>query len=90
MSEFYVVSVKHTNGNHIIWWCPDRRGYTRYLDRAGRYTEEEIERHSLNDGRHTKAIPCELADSMALRCVRNEYEDRLKLGLEVKTINEVE
>lgn len=29
------------SNEHRCWWAPKRRGYTRYLGAAGRYTVEE-------------------------------------------------
>ncbi len=29
------------SNEHRLWWCADRRGYTRFIENAGRYTLEE-------------------------------------------------
>jgi hypothetical protein len=38
MKEYLIWS-----NQHGMWWGPDRCGYTRVIDGAGRYTKEEAE-----------------------------------------------
>lgn len=41
MIEFYILSLKHSRlGAPLVWWGPGGRGYTRYMDEAGRYSGE--------------------------------------------------
>lgn len=68
MEKFYVVSVKHTlkTCDFILLWGPDARGYTHSLERAGKYTHEEImsQQDYYNNGNHTVAVPCSVIDSL--------------------------
>ena len=48
------------HGGVYLWWCPGR-SYTRYLEHAGRYTEEEV-RRIVADGRE---VAVRLADAKA-------------------------
>lgn len=52
-----IASLKHTNkdGEHIIFWRPDHRGYTAVLERAGHYNDAESAK--LNDGLDCLAVP---------------------------------
>jgi hypothetical protein len=52
---FYILSLKHTRGDYILWWGPNRCGYTTDLKNAGLYSEEDAMR--INDGLSTMAIP---------------------------------
>lgn len=31
-------------GNAVLWWAVDSRGYTTEIDKAGKYTHEEVKR----------------------------------------------
>src|SRR6185369_5534985 len=37
---FYIQDTTTYVGDFILWWRPDRKGYTTNLDEAGAYTEE--------------------------------------------------
>ena len=30
------------NGNLAVWWCPEGKGYTVFLDEAGVYSKAEV------------------------------------------------
>ncbi|MDF3868436.1 hypothetical protein P3W53_28530 [Pseudomonas denitrificans (nom. rej.)] len=69
MTEFIVISVKHTKRRHkaITLWRPADRGYCWTLERAGRYEEAHV-LHSLgyyNSGCTNIAVPLELAEQLA-------------------------
>lgn len=67
MSQFYILSLKHTNRQHehITVWQRFHRGYTPVLgDYAGRYCFGEAV--ALNDGADCIAVPCAVADAIAL------------------------
>lgn len=70
MTEFYVVSLKHTKRSepYITLWRENDRGYTLYPECAGKYSEEQI-RDRLgyyDDGDRTMAVPCYLLDAIAV------------------------
>lgn len=56
--QYYIISLTGTKGDFILWWCPDCRGYTRYLSGAGLYDEDDVERRKsyLNNGHETLAV----------------------------------
>jgi hypothetical protein len=37
---YYVQDTRQMVGNCMLWWCPDRKGYTTQIDEAGLYTYE--------------------------------------------------
>jgi hypothetical protein len=39
VADLYLIHSNH----HKLWWGPDGRGYTRYVDRAGRYELADTE-----------------------------------------------
>ncbi|WP_042424425.1 hypothetical protein [Geomicrobium sp. JCM 19039] len=41
--NYYILSLKRTSGDVFTWWRPDCRGYTQDLNKAGIYTEEELQ-----------------------------------------------
>jgi hypothetical protein len=76
--QFYILSLKHSKlptaadrSEHLIWWGPDNCGYTGTLDRAGRYTEEQIagEPAYYDNGHSTVALDCDVVDAYARRTV---------------------
>lgn len=73
MTEYYILCLKELGAYRqvLLWWRPNNRGYTISLDKAGRYTEEEVQAHPLyySNGESTLAIPCDEADRLAQRMV---------------------
>jgi len=63
----FVVDRSHKGRNWLIysnehgaWWKPDSRGYTRSIDEAGRYTEEEARDICNEAGLNNEGIPQEV------------------------------
>jgi len=40
---FYVLDARQVVGNCAMWWCPDSKGYTCEIGKAGLYTAKECE-----------------------------------------------
>ena len=80
-SQFYVLSLKRTL-HEAAWWMPNEAGYTRDLNRAGKYSHAIIEanRQRLDNGETTRAIPCDLAHKVSRRVVSAEDAAKLIQG----------
>lgn len=65
MSEFYIVSLKHTRrkDRYVTLWKPDDRGYCFRTSNAGRYAEGNVRAHLgyYNSGTSI-AVPCDVID----------------------------
>lgn len=57
---------------HGAWWNPNGMGYTRSMQRAGRYSKADAERISdnANAGGTFCEVPVKVTDAMALLCER--------------------
>ena len=70
MSDFYIVSIKHTQREHayITVWRPENAGYAWPLSWAGKYAEADVlaSRNYYHRGDDTLAVPCALLDSIAV------------------------
>lgn len=73
--EFYILSLKYSKGDNIVWWGPDDGGYTVVLDRAGKYSREQVEGHRsyYDDREDTLAVPCEIAEARTVRIVTTAW-----------------
>jgi len=77
---YYILSIKNTEGYTLTWYRPFARGYTIYLDAAGKFTEEELENNCVN-GKDTVAVLCELAEEASYRCVPWEGKSLKLMGI---------
>lgn len=70
MSEFYIVSVKHTrrDSQYITVWRPDNCGYAWPLSWAGKYSEAEVKTlpDYYHNGSCSFAVPCGVLDDLAV------------------------
>jgi len=81
MSDFYILSLKWSPyGYHLNWWGPNNIGYTIDIDRAGKYTREQVDANPsyYNDGQSTLAIPCGAVESVTHRTVLDGYFHELR------------
>lgn len=66
MTDFYIVSLKHTRreDRYITLWKPNDRGYCFRTTNAGRYSEDMVRAHLgyYNTGCNI-AVPCDVIDS---------------------------
>ncbi|WP_061238229.1 hypothetical protein [Ectopseudomonas composti] len=69
MSEYIVISLKHTKRRHkaITLWRPDDKGYCWTMDRAGIYQEARVLEHLgyYNSGCSNIAVPLAIAKTLA-------------------------
>lgn len=77
--EFFILSVKWTGGDVLVWWGPDDTGYTTLIDYAGRYTREQVERRRsyYDNGDTTLAIPCSAVETRIIRIVYAHHLEAL-------------
>ena len=70
MSDFYIVSVKHTRIDdlYITVWRPSDCGYAWPLSWAGKYSEDAVKGHLdyYHNGHSSIAIPSEVVDALAV------------------------
>lgn len=72
---YLIQDARSYDGDDVIWWRPDRRGYTTNFDEAGRYSEEEAKKIvSLRDT--DIAIPLFLVQQAATKIVRRDALDQ--------------
>jgi hypothetical protein len=78
VSDYYIVSLKHTHRNdrYVTLWKPNDRGYCFRTTNAGRYAEETV-RASLryyNSG-SSIAVPCDVIDSRQVMTTADDQFD---------------
>jgi Rha family phage regulatory protein len=64
---FYIMSLNADKKSPFVtWWKPDDRGYTHYLNQAGKYSAEQVEANPsyYNNRRYDVPIPCECANQV--------------------------
>ncbi|MHA2135823.1 MAG: hypothetical protein ACW99J_18350 [Candidatus Thorarchaeota archaeon] len=73
--EFVILSLKWSTGDFAVFWGPNDSGYTTNVDKAGRYSQEQIEDKSnyYNDGKATLAIPVDNVIQLSIPVVVNDY-----------------
>jgi hypothetical protein len=71
--QFYILSLKHSQGNFLTWWRPNKAGYCWSLDQAGIYDEataKQVEDQTKHNGtRSNIAVSVEYAQSLSYRVV---------------------
>lgn len=76
MRQYYLLSLKWSNGDYYTWWGPDNCGYTRDIAKAGIYSEETINaQKSYYSNTSTMPVPVEVVDNslkQELVVARNE------------------
>jgi hypothetical protein len=68
MTTHVILSLKHSGGDFLTWWGPNRCGYTHSLQQAGHYSAWEAGKieASCHDGhRSSVAIHSDLAHLLA-------------------------
>jgi len=84
--EYYILDSRTVVGNCASWWCPDGKGYTCELDKAGLYSRDEAIRKRETD----VPVPRALVELFAIRHVRLDWlRDRIDVrGYEKTTSRE--
>ena len=81
--EYYILSLKGSEGMRcqvLLWWRPLNRGYTLFLEDAGRYKQSAVlcAPHYYNNGDTTLAIPCHEVERRARRMVYVDHKHDLQ------------
>jgi hypothetical protein len=66
MTEYYIVMESPHGSDYALFWRANEAGYTRQLDRAGRYSQERAQQICSIRGEEFM-LPCEDVDSLAVR-----------------------
>jgi hypothetical protein len=83
--EYYILSLNGTHGiDHLLWWRRENRGYTTYLDQAGKYSQKDVSEHSdyYNNNESTVAVPCEIVDGSTHTVVNIDDLHKLFNGMQ--------
>lgn len=67
--DFYILATTEIVGNCALWWCPDGKGYTCELEKAGLYTLAEASSHRRSD----VPIHRSIAESVRVSHVRVDH-----------------
>lgn len=79
-SYFYIQDRRSYVGNSVLWFGPNNRGYTIDIDKAGKYSKEEIIDLFKNGKRETDIIwPADEVENNIKRHVDSQYLDRSKI-----------
>ena len=68
--EYYIITTRHKAliGAVLLFWAPNKSGYSYTLGNAGRYSEQEA--NKIADPDHgTYMVPCDSVDKVAWRVV---------------------
>lgn len=78
MTDYYIVSVKHTlrNNKYITIWRPDDRGYCWALCNAGKYPHDLVMNRLsyYNTGHSDVAVPCAVLDAIAVPPIKGHHD----------------
>lgn len=69
--EYYLLSLKWSKSKEkYIWWGPNGSGYTEDLNKAGVYTDEDLDKNPLRyRNSSTYAVPVETVKQMITQTV---------------------
>lgn len=75
MNDFYIITTHHEAlwpRGVLLFWAANRNGYSSFLERAGRYSEEEAKKICAaprGDRYVDYMVPCEVIEAEAVRVV---------------------
>lgn len=77
--NYYILDLRTKKGEVCIFWRSNCAGYTRYLEEAGIYSQDEIDEmpEYFNNGINTKAIPVGQAHIFARKHVPLNFKDQM-------------
>lgn len=75
--EFYIVMKSPHGSDYALFWRANREGYTRIVDKAGRYSREEAETICKLRGEEFM-VPCNGVEQMAVMLV--DHSDLVEKG----------
>lgn len=80
---FLIYTVKEEgHGSVYLWWKPNRCGYTRYIEDAGRYSAAEAMKIVGNNSDSVGAVPLDVVMRHASRVLRiGTLHERLEPGV---------
>lgn len=79
-SFFYVQDRRSYVGNSVVWFGPNNQGYTIDMDKAGKYSKEDIIKLFGKDKRETDIIwPADEVEKNIRKHVDSQYLDRTKI-----------
>jgi len=67
--ELYYIQNRGYQGNCLIFWRPEGKGYTSRIDDAGKYTREEAERICKGRPHMDRMLPVSLVEKHIVRHV---------------------
>lgn len=73
---YYILCLKTgAMGDSLLWWRPNNAGYTVALERAGVYTQADLDAHPryYNNGETTLAVPVAEAEARTMRVVSSDH-----------------
>ncbi len=76
--KYFILSLKWSKGDTLVWWRPNSAGYTTCLEAAGLYCRKGIDEKSwyYNNGESTLAVPEDVVKGRAVQVVRDEGGNR--------------
>ena len=66
MNQYYIVMKNPHGSDYALFWRPNKAGYTRIIDNAGKYSEERAKQICKMRGEEFM-VPCEVVESSAIR-----------------------
>ena len=87
--QYYLLSLKWSKEQHAyVWWGPDNSGYATDLNKAGIYTQEQIDRNPLYyRNKSTYPVPVEVVNSLyAARSIPTTDHNWKTLNIDVAAL----
>ncbi len=78
--RYYLLSIKYSNDSTVTWWGPNDSGYTNDIERAGIYSEEQIQKRSIYySNKGVMPVPVEKVQAATKRIVVLNNDKNIKL-----------
>jgi hypothetical protein len=66
MTQYYIVLNSPHGSDYALFWRSNEEGYTRIIDKAGKYSEDDAKRICRMRGKEFM-VPCEVVEKAAVR-----------------------